>query len=46
MQKRHAPSDVAHLSKCGYEVTPMEYAAMKKLGTKFVNCKKCLGLLK
>ena len=30
MQKRHAPSEVAHLSKCGYEVTPAEYAAMKK----------------
>jgi len=30
MHKRHAPSKVAHLSKCGYEVTPAEYAAMKK----------------
>ena len=45
MHKRHAPSDVAHLSKCGYEVTPAEYASMKKRGTKFVNCKKCLRLL-
>ena len=45
MPKRHAPSDVAHLSKCGYEVTPAEYASMKKRGTKFVNCKRCLRLL-
>ena len=45
MHKRHAPSDVAHLSKCGYEVTPQEYKAMKKRGTKFVNCKRCLRLL-
>jgi len=46
MHKRHAPSKVAHLSMCGYEVTPAEYTAMRKRGTKFVNCKKCLGLLK
>jgi len=45
MHKRHAPSKVAHLSKCGYEVTPQEYNAMKKRGTKFVNCKRCLRLL-
>ena len=46
MLKRHAASKVAHLSRCGYEVTPQEYSSMKKRGLKFVNCKRCLGLLK
>ena len=46
MHKRHAPSRVAHLSRGGYEVTQQEYNAMKKRGTKFVNCKRCLGLMK
>ena len=45
MHKRHAPSRVAHLSMCGYEVTPQEYLGMKKRGLKFVNCKRCLRLL-
>ena len=46
MHKRHAASEVPHLSMCGYEVTPSEYRAMKNRGLKFINCKKCLGLLK
>ena len=46
MHKRHAPSRVAHLSMCGYEVTPQEYYSMKKREMKFVNCKRCLGLLR
>ena len=46
MHKRHAPSKVAHLSRCGYEVTPQEYSSMKKRGLKFVNCKRCLVLLR
>ena len=45
MQKRHAASKVAHLSRCGYEVTPQEYSSMKKRALKFVNCKRCLVLL-
>ena len=46
MQKNHAASPLANMSMCGYEATPQEYYQMKKRKGKFVNCQKCLRLLK
>ena len=46
MLKNHAASPLTNMSMCGYEATPQEYKVMKKRKAKFVNCKKCLGLLK
>ena len=48
MKKKHAPSEVAHLTMCGYEMTPLEYARLKRMRIKLhhVSCKKCLDLLK
>jgi hypothetical protein len=46
MRKKHAPSKVAHMSLCGHEATPGEYQKMKERKLKYVNCKRCLGLLK
>jgi len=43
MHKRHAPSEVAHLTLCGYEATPSEYDAMKRM-RHHVNCKRCLDI--
>jgi hypothetical protein len=45
MQKRHAPSEVHGLTLCGYECTPSEFEAMRRRGTKFVSCKRCLNAL-
>ena len=44
--KRHAASEVAHLTMCGYEATPAEYEMMKHRRGWYVNCKRCLELLK
>jgi len=44
--KRHAASEVAHLTMCGYEATPAEYAGMKHRKDWDVSCKRCLELLK
>ena len=46
MKKKHAPSEVAHLTMCGYEATPAEYARLKRMKYRHVNCKRCLELLK
>ena len=46
MKKKHAPSQVHHLTMCGYEMTPAEYARLKKMNLRHVSCKKCLELLK
>ena len=46
MKKKHAASKVAHMTMCGYEATPAEYARMKHGKDWYVTCKKCLGLLK
>ena len=46
MRKRHAPSQVAHMTMCGHETTYQEYKKMKTRDYKFINCKKCLELLK
>ena len=46
MQKKHAASPLANMSMCGYEATPQEYYQMKKRRGNFVNCQKCLRLLK
>ena len=46
MRRKHAPSEVAHMSLCGYETTFQEYEKMKARDLKHVNCKHCLGLLK
>ena len=46
MKKKHAPSEVAHLTMCGYEVTPHEYARMKHRKDWHISCKKCQVLLK
>ena len=43
MRKKHAASDVAHMSKCGHGCTALEYSIMKKEW--YVNCKHCLRLL-
>jgi hypothetical protein len=45
MKKKHAPSQVANLSMCGYEATPQEYNIMKRRNVKHVSCKKCKGLI-
>ncbi len=45
MHKRHAPSREYGLTMCGYECTPSEYDVMKRRGTKFVSCKRCLHAL-
>ena len=46
MKKKHAASEVAHLTMCGYETTPAEYARMKHRRDWYINCKKCQRLLK
>ena len=46
MRKKHAPSEVAYMSMCGYEGTPQEYRKMQERDLKHVNCKDCLRLLK
>jgi len=46
MRKKHAASEVAHLTKCGYEITAHEYARMKHSRDWYVTCKRCLRLLK
>jgi len=46
MRKKHAPSEVAHMSMCGHEATPQEYRQMQERDLSKVNCKHCLGLLK
>tara|TARA_R100000234_G_scaffold119639_1_gene103158 strand:+ start:50 stop:220 length:171 start_codon:yes stop_codon:yes gene_type:complete len=45
MRKKHAPSQVAFLSMCGYEATPQEYNIMKSRRLRNISCKKCLELL-
>ena len=46
MRKRHIASEVHHMTMCGHETTYQEYEKMKARDLKFVNCKKCLELLK
>lgn len=46
LRKKHAPSKVPHMSMCGHEATPAEYAKMKTRKLKYINCKHCLELLK
>ena len=46
MKKKHAASQVAHMSMCGYEATPGEYAKMQERRFRYVNCKKCLDIMK
>ena len=46
MRKKHAPSEVHHMTLCGHEATPQEFRKMQERDLKFVNCKHCLGLLK
>ena len=45
MKKKHAPSEVAHLTMCGYEMTPLEYARLKRMKLRHVSCKRCLNIL-
>ena len=46
MKKKRAASEVPHLSMCGYEATPIEYAKMRERRLRYVNCKRCLVILK
>ena len=46
MRKKHAPSEVPHMSLCGYDTTPQEFRKMQDRDLKHVNCKHCLRLLK
>jgi len=46
VKKKHAASEVHHLTMCGYEATPAEYARMRHRKGWYVNCKKCQVLLK
>jgi len=46
MRRKHAPSEVPHMSLCGHEGTPQEYRKMKTRNLEKVNCKHCLRLLK
>jgi len=46
VKKKHAASEVAHLSMCGYEATAAEYTRMKHRKDWYVTCKRCLELLK
>jgi hypothetical protein len=48
VKKKHAPSEVARLTMCGYEMTPAEYSRLKRMRVELrhVSCKKCLDLLK
>ena len=46
MLKKHAASPLANMSMCGYEATPQEYKVMRGRTVSFINCKKCLVLMK
>ena len=46
MRKKHAASEVAHMSLCGHEGTPQEYKNMKERMLRYVNCKRCQDALK
>ena len=46
MRKKHAASQVAHMSLCGHEATPQEYENMRSRKLEKVNCQRCVGLLK
>ena len=46
MRKKHAPSMVHHMTMCGHETTYQEFEKMKTMNPKYINCKKCLELLK
>ena len=46
MRKKHAPSMVHHMTMCGHEATPQEFRKMKEMHPRYINCKKCLRLLK
>ena len=46
MRKKHAPSMVHHMTMCGHETTYQEFEKMKKMNPKYINCKKCLELMK
>ena len=46
MRKKHAPSMVHHMTLCGHEATPQEFRKMQEMDPKYINCKRCLGLLK
>ena len=46
MRKKHAASQVAHMSLCGHEATPQEYENMRSRKLEKVNCQRCMGFLK
>ena len=46
MRKKHAASEVAHMSKCGRDCTALEYSIMKHSEKWYVTCKHCLRLLR
>jgi len=46
MRRKHAPSEVYKMSMCGHETTHQEYRQMQGRDLKYVNCKKCVVLLK
>ena len=45
MRKRHAASEVAHMSMCGRDCTAQEYSIMKHVKEWYINCMHCLRLL-
>jgi hypothetical protein len=46
MRKKHAASDVAHMSMCGRDCTVQEYRIMRYSEDWYVTCKHCLRLLR
>ena len=46
MRKKHAACMVHHMTLCGHEATPQEFRKMKEMHPKYINCKRCLALLK
>ena len=42
MKKKHAASEVPHLTLCGYACTEGEYAKMRGRRAAYVNCKRCI----
>ena len=46
MRKKHAASEVAHMSLCGHDATHQEFEKMKGLNPKLINCKRCLDAMR
>jgi hypothetical protein len=44
--KRHKAGQDEQTTLCGYSCTKQEYRIMTNRHISFVNCKKCLGLIK